>query len=157
MTSARLALAGILAALLTVLGGGAAQAYPDPTITINDGRVVGGTDYEFTAEAGGVSCDFTVTYLGESVTGSGSSFSGSFATPVVDQERDDTVTVECVYDGGEAQAAATVTLLPVGGEVTPAVANGALPDAGGSNLWILLVGGALVLIGGGTFVVARRR
>lgn len=157
MTSARLAIAGILAALFTVLGAGAAQAYPDPTITINDGRLVGGNQYEFTAQGGGVSCTWTVTYRGESVSGSGTTFSGSFTTPAVDRERDDTVTATCVYDGGVANASATVTLLPLGGDVTPTAANGMLPNAGGSNLWILVVGGALVLIGGGAFVVARRR
>lgn len=35
MTSARLAIAGVLAALFTVLGAGTAQAYPDPTIKIS--------------------------------------------------------------------------------------------------------------------------
>ena len=157
MTSARLAIAGILAALFTVLGAGAAQAYPDPTITINDGRLVGGNEYEFTAQGGGVSCEWTVTYLGQTRTGSGTSFSGSFTTPAVEQQRDNPVTATCVYDGGVANASATVTLLPLGGDVTPAAASGVLPNAGGSNLWILVVGGALVLIGAGTFVLARRR
>lgn len=157
MTSARLALAGILAALFTVLGAGAAQAYPDFTVTINGDRLVGGETFEFTAQSGGVDCAWTVTYLGETVSGTGTTFSGSFPTPVVNQERDNPVTADCVADPGQANASATVTLLPVGGDVAPAAANGILPGAGGSNLWILVVGGALVLIGGGTFVMARRR
>lgn len=169
MTSARLAIAGVLAALFTVLGAGAAQAYPDPTITINGGRLVGGGTFEFTAQSGGVACDtFTVTYRGETRTGSGTTFSGSFTTPRVTTITDTTVSATCRYSGSVASASAVVTLLPVGADLAPAAVDtgsntpsgalsGILPNTGGSSLWILVVGGALVLIGGGTFVVARRR
>lgn len=175
MTSARLAIAGVLAALFTVLGAGAAQAYPDPTITINGGRLVGGGTFEFTAQSGGVVCDtFTVTYRGETRTGSGTTFSGSFTTPPVTKITDTTVSATCQYvsvgatGGAVASASAVVTLLPVGADLAPAAVDtgsntpsgalsGILPNTGGSSLWILVVGGALVLIGGGTFVVARRR
>jgi len=50
---------------------------------------------------------------------------------------------------------ATVTLLPKGG-----VANeddGVLPNTGGSNLWLLVLGGVLVLGGGGVAYASRRR
>jgi LPXTG-motif cell wall-anchored protein len=56
----------------------------------------------------------------------------------------------------EASASAVVTLLPRGAAV-PAADNGALPDTGGSNLWILVAGGGLLLVGGGLTYVARRR
>ena len=187
MNSARLAVVGILAALFTVLGAGAAQAYPDPTVTINGARLVGGNTFEFSAQSSGVDCAWSVEYLGETKTGSGTSLSGSFGTPPVDEITDTTITATCLYEvSGTANPAsatvtsdvaqaspaafaaaqasasdsATVTLLPLGGDVTPAASGdsgGILPSTGGSSLWILVVGGALVLIGGGAFVVARRR
>jgi LPXTG-motif cell wall-anchored protein len=51
-----------------------------------------------------------------------------------------------------ASASATVTLLPVGSDD-----GGALPDTGGSNLSLILLGGGLVLVGGGVTYMARRR
>ncbi len=53
-----------------------------------------------------------------------------------------------------ASASATITLLPKGGDKND---DGALPDTGGSNLWILVLGGALIVAGGGVTYVARRR
>ncbi len=50
---------------------------------------------------------------------------------------------------------ANVTLLPKGGADNND--DGALPDTGGSNLWILVLGGALVVAGGGITYAARRR
>jgi len=50
---------------------------------------------------------------------------------------------------------ANVTLLPKGGVDNND--DGALPDTGGSNLWILVLGGALVVAGGGVTYAARRR
>lgn len=51
---------------------------------------------------------------------------------------------------------AKVTLLPKGG-VADEGADDGLPDTGGSNLWILVLGGALVVAGGGITYAARRR
>ncbi len=50
---------------------------------------------------------------------------------------------------------ANVTLLPKG--VASTTTMTALPDTGGSNLWILVLGGALVVAGGGVTYAARRR
>lgn len=167
MNTARTALAGVLAALFTVLGATAAQAYPDPTvkITVGDARFVGGLPLDYTADSGGVECAWTVTFNGKSQVGSGTSFSGTFSTPKVDKVTKKTITARCAYDASGASAAAvasdsaTVTLLPEGtdddGDTT--TDNGALPDTGGSNLWILIVGGVLVVIGGGAVVASRRQ
>jgi LPXTG-motif cell wall-anchored protein len=56
----------------------------------------------------------------------------------------------------EASASAVVTLLPRGAAAAPDN-NGALPNTGGSSLWILIVGAGLVLVGGGLAYAARRR
>lgn len=110
-----------------------------------------------------------MTFNGETQTGSGTTFSGTFSTPKVSAITPLPISATCTYDNFDSTGAvsdavasdsATVTLLPVGVDVTPAAAGdagGFLPSTGGSSLWILVVGGALVLIGGGTFVVARRR
>lgn len=50
-----------------------------------------------------------------------------------------------------------VTLLPKGASVGDADDNGVLPNTGGSNLWILVLGGALVAGGAGVTYAARRR
>ncbi|MEJ7635976.1 LPXTG cell wall anchor domain-containing protein [Aeromicrobium sp.] len=54
------------------------------------------------------------------------------------------------------KVSANVTLLPRG--TSPAAADdGLLPNTGGSNLWILMLGGALVLGGAGATYAARHR
>jgi hypothetical protein len=68
-------------------------------------------------------------------------------------------------DPGTATAvdSTVVTVVPTGGTVAtvatvePSGVNSLLPGAGGSRLWILVVGGVLVLIGVGTVVATRRR
>jgi len=55
-----------------------------------------------------------------------------------------------------ADASATITLLPKKG-VDDNNSGSDLPDTGGSNLWILVLGGALVVAGGGVTYAARRR
>lgn len=118
--------------------------------------------------------------------GSGKSLSGSYKTKVVSKTFKSPITATCVYDDGvpavsakivtgndvtpalysgsastlqaatqDASASATVTLLPRGGDDEDD--NGALPDTGGSNLWILVLGAGLVLAGGGALYASRRR
>jgi LPXTG-motif cell wall-anchored protein len=55
-----------------------------------------------------------------------------------------------------ASASATITLLPQGVE-DEGDEDGALPNTGGSNVWLLALGGALVVAGGSVTYVARRR
>ncbi|MDR7085940.1 LPXTG-motif cell wall-anchored protein [Aeromicrobium panaciterrae] len=132
----------------------------DWTITYNDGRAPGEPAVQ---------------------QGSGTSFSGSYKTKVVTKKFKSPITATCEYDDGqtastddattapafystgsgastlqaaiqEASASATVTLLPLGGDD-----SGSLPDTGGSNLSLILLGGGLVLVGGGVTYMARRR
>ena len=166
MNAARIALAGALAALFTFVSAGVAQAYPDPTITIDlsDARFVGGLDFDYTVTSSDVDCEWAVTYGGETQEGDGTSISGTFGTPKVSAEKDTTLTATCTYDdtaevspSAVASGTATVTLLPQGVDTNDQSSNGVLPDTGGSNLWILVAGAALVLGGGGAVVASRRR
>ncbi|MET1061697.1 MAG: LPXTG cell wall anchor domain-containing protein, partial [Aeromicrobium sp.] len=158
------AAAALVAGAATLLSSGAAQAYPDSpnvVITIPDSVIYGGDTFDYAASAD-VECDWTVTYEqsvgAKTQTGSGDAISGTFDTKVVSKTYKSPVTALCKYDDDaqEASASAVVTLLPRGAAV-PAADNGALPDTGGSNLWILVVGGGLLLVGGGLTYVARRR
>lgn len=119
-------------------------------------------------------------------TGSGTSISGTYDTKVVQSKFKSPLVAECSYDDGtgpasvsaevgttepaffstadgastlqtaiqQASASATITLLPEGGGDGD---GGALPDTGGSNLSLILLGGGLLLVGGGVTYMARRR
>lgn len=52
---------------------------------------------------------------------------------------------------------ADITLLPKGADTDDPGNNGALPNTGGSNLWILVLGGVLLVGGGGVIFASRRR
>lgn len=178
MKTIRLVAAASIAAAITLLSSGAAQAYPDApnvTISIPDDTLVGGNVFTFTAKAD-VDCDWTITYAkaeGQSPTqtGSGKSLSGSYDTPVVSSTERSPLVASCKYDDGvpattavsparlqTASASAVVTLLPRGsGDDDKGDDNSVLPDTGGSNLWIFVLGGALVVVGGGTLYASRRR
>ncbi len=188
----RLIAAAVIAGAATLLSAGSANAgYADPpiTITVDDNILVGGNVFTYTADAGSVECDWTITYNegrapGEPAvqTGSGTSKSGSYDTKVVSKVFKSKIKAVCEYDDGqtasaevattapafystgsgastlqtaiqEASASATVTLLPRGSDGD----GGSLPDTGGSNLSLILLGGGLVLVGGGVTYMARRR
>jgi LPXTG-motif cell wall-anchored protein len=174
MMKFRLIAAAVIAGAATLLSSGAANAgYPVPpiTITIDDNILVGGNTFHYTADAGDVECDWTITYdegrapgVDAVQTGSGTSISGSYKTKVVSKKFKSPITAECQYETGEgdeitasavatASASATITLLPKGSGDD----GGALPDTGGSNLSLILLGGGLVLVGGGVTYMARRR
>ena len=187
MFKLRLAAAAAIACAMTLLSSGA-QAYPDCgiSLTLNDSTLVGGKTFSFTADAGDVDCDWTVTYRGKTKTGSGTSISGSYSTPVVSKKTTTKITASCEHELEDSSAAAssasastvtpafysaqssavlpaatavcpvsaTVTLLPVG---VADEGENALPDTGGSKLWLLAVGGALVVGGAGVTYAARRR
>jgi LPXTG-motif cell wall-anchored protein len=119
-------------------------------------------------------------------TGTGKTIKGTYDTKVVSKTFRSPIKATCIYDDKSpvstkvvtsndvtpafystsqgvqtlqavtqtASVSATVTLLPKGGVGDD---NGALPDTGGSNLWIFVLGGALVVAGGGVTYVARRR
>jgi LPXTG-motif cell wall-anchored protein len=187
MFKLRLVAAAAIACAVTLLSSGA-QAYPDCGITLklNDATLVGGNSFSFKADAGEVDCNWTVTYRGKTKTGSGTSISGSYSTPVVTKKTTNKITASCEHELVESSSApaadsassvtpafysaqssaavpavtrvcpisATVTLLPKGGVDD---GNGSLPNTGGSNLWLLVLGGALVVGGGGVTYAARRR
>ncbi|WP_162891326.1 LPXTG cell wall anchor domain-containing protein [Aeromicrobium sp. A1-2] len=183
-----------IAGAVTLLTSSVAQAYPDCGIalSLNNSTLEGGQSFKYTADAGTVDCDWTVTYAGKSKTGSGTSISGSFGTEVVTKKTTSKITASCEHATGVAPASAptqssdakpafystgssavlqaaddtvdyptstcpvsaTVTLLPKG--VSDA-GDGILPNTGGSSLWILLAGGALIMAGGGVTLASRRR
>ncbi|MEV7398565.1 LPXTG cell wall anchor domain-containing protein [Aeromicrobium sp. NPDC092404] len=188
MFKLRLVAAAAIACAVTLLSSGA-QAYPDCgiSLTLNDSTLVGGKSFSFTADAGEVDCDWTVTYRGKTKTGSGTSISGSYSTPVVSKKTTTKITAACEHEISDASASsasastvtpafysaersavlpaattvcpvsANVTLLPEGVAPDDAEDDGALPDTGGSNIWLLVLGGALVVVGGSVTYVARRR
>lgn len=185
MKKFRLVAAATIAGVVTLLSSGVAQAYPDCGIDLqlNDATLVGGGSFNFTADAGAVDCAWVVTYRGKTKSGDGTSFSGSFSTPVVTKKTTSTIKADCTWDDGAVSSSsaaassvspafystapasnvqaivrtcsttATVTLLPKGGSDD----GSSLPNTGGSNLSLLLLGGGLLLAGGGVTYVARRR
>jgi LPXTG-motif cell wall-anchored protein len=186
MFKLRLAAAAGIACAVTLLSSGA-QAYPDCGIalSLNDATLVGGKTFSYTADAGEVDCTWTVTYRGKTKTGKGTSISGSFSTPEVTKKTTSKIVASCEHVIGASTApaspsndvtpafystqsaavqpaaqtavcpvSAVVTLLPQG---VAAEDNGALPDTGGSNLWLLVMGGALVVGGAGVTYASRRR
>jgi LPXTG-motif cell wall-anchored protein len=183
MNKLRLIAAVFIAGAFTMLSSGAAQAYPpndvEVIIHIPDSTLIGGKTVHFTATTNtpGLNCAWTVKLsngaaagVNDTLTGNGTSFSGSYKTKVVSHIEPHPLTATCAYDAATiassatphasavtpqtASASAVVTLLPLGGGGD---GNGALPNTGGSNLWILVLGGALLVGGGAVFVVARSR
>jgi LPXTG-motif cell wall-anchored protein len=199
MNKLRLIAAVVIAGAFTLLSSGAAQAYPpndvNVIITIPSATLVGGNTVHFTAttDTPGLNCAWTVKLsngvaagVNDTVTGNGTSFSGSFKTKSVSATEAHPLTATCAYDDADVvnapishsnavtsavftssnsgstllaapqtvSASATVTLLPTGGDNND---NGALPDTGGSNLWILILGGVLVVGGGAAVLTARSR
>ncbi|WP_082582317.1 LPXTG cell wall anchor domain-containing protein [Aeromicrobium sp. Root236] len=120
-------------------------------------------------------------------TGTGTSLTGTYDTKVVSKIFKSPIKALCKYDDNvpavsakvvtsnqvspafystsaaktlpaaiqNASASATITLLPLGGVDNGD--DGALPNTGGSNAWILVLGAALVAAGGSITYVARRR
>lgn len=185
----RLVAAAAIAGVITLLSSGAQAAlYPDCgiTLTLNNSTVVGGEKFSFTADAGDVECDWTVTYAGKTKTGSGTSLSGTFSTKKVSEKTTTKITAKCVhevnsslssstastdvtpafYSSGSTQTlqsadrtcpvSADVTLLPKGAAPDDEE-DGVLPDTGGANFWLLVIGGVLVLGGAGITYASRRR
>ncbi len=183
------ALAALIGALATlVLPASTAHAYPDPTITIEipGDLLYGGDDVTISASAS-VSCEtWTMVYLGQTATGSGTSITNTFDTPVVQEIRRDPVTVTCVYDetaiqqssapvgSGTASAteaafalpglasvsrSATVTLLPRGAGDGDGDDDGGLAGVlpdTGGASFWLLLAGAALVVVGGGVALRRR-
>ena len=183
MKKFRLIAAASMAAVVTLLSSGAAQAYPDCGInlTLTTTTLVGGKSFGFKADAGAVDCAWQVDYRGQTKLGNGTSFSGSFATPKVSKKTTTTITATYTFDDAKVSAAPAASVVtsafystgsasniqaaqrtcPVSVDVTllpkGADSGASLPNTGGSNLSLLLLGGGLLLVGGGVTYLARRR
>lgn len=174
MKTVRLALAAAVVAFIAMVAPSPAQAYPVVTVTVSEATVIGGHHIHITAtvDPSSINCDWTLTFLGDTRTGSGSSISETFSTPVVNHVEHHDAVATCSYtpSGAEVQSQATATgvgtqtLLPRhrhhhhgddgdgDGE-----GGGILPNTGGERLLWLLIGGMLVVVGGGVVVASRRR
>jgi LPXTG-motif cell wall-anchored protein len=171
--------ASVLASL--AVASGAQAAYQDPAIVVNvsDSTPVEGTNINVSASAA-ADCEWAVSFDGTVEEGTGTAITASFTAPNVDQRTDYPLVVRCQYDDtapvvGPADSASalatpaaiqtttrtvTITVLPKGDDgVSDADESeaGALPNTGGSNAQLLLIGGGLVVAGVGITVAARRR
>jgi len=164
------ALAALAAMFALVFAGGAAQAYPDNTLTIHVSAttVTSGHSFTFSASAP-ASCSWTASFNGDTKHGSGKSFSGSFTTPSVTKKTVINLTITC--DTGNARVSGhagnalaihtavttrsiPITVVPKGGNNS---SNGGLPNTGGPSMMILLGGLVLVVAGGGAIAYGRKR
>lgn len=118
MKNLRLVAAMSLAAVMSALPVGSAQAYPDsPNIVISlpSAELVGGATVSFSASTD-VDCEWSVTYregraAGEPATqtATGKSISGSFKTKKVSETFRSPITASCGYDATPPSAAGTVS------------------------------------------------
>jgi LPXTG-motif cell wall-anchored protein len=99
-----LAVAAALVASFTVLASSPAQAqdYSNVTVTVSERTVVGGNDIliEATVDPSSTECEWELSFMGETVTGSGNSISETFETPEVDSEEEHFAVAICTYDDG---------------------------------------------------------
>lgn len=182
MRMTRLAVATTVAGLITLFSASTAHAvdYAEPEIgttggSAADGVVAPGEEFTLTGDFGGVECDpWVAEFVGDTQTGSGTTYSVSFTAPTEPGDYD--IVFTCTYDEpAELSASGVEAFTPFNvteeiGRVTITVEGAdagdsgagagddsdALPDTGGSNLLLIAGGAALVLAGSG-LVVARRR
>jgi LPXTG-motif cell wall-anchored protein len=182
MKTVRLALAtAVVAAAALFAATSPAQAAYSAIIelTVSPNPLVGGGNITATATTQPTTdCDeISITYEGETVTGTGSTLTHVFDTKVVDKVTETLATATCIYDDDQFKTAAAggalklgsvlvadtqethdsviVTLLPKSGEKPDD--GGILPNTGGERLAWLVIGGLLVLVGGGVVIASRRR
>ncbi len=189
MKKTRLAIVALLAGLVTLVAA-PAQAYPDPEFSFSggsglDGVVAPGASFTLSGDFGGVDCTWTASFVGQSASGKGTTFSFTFKAPTKPGKYTGQLT--CAYDDGttpQASAATgsddvtnvsfsaaglgevpqsdatpftiTVAGAGAGDDAGNSDSNGVLPNTGGSNLWLLVAGGALLIAGSGVLVARRR-
>lgn len=181
MRKTRLALAAAAAGLLAAFTATPAMAvdYSEPVLSsltgsAADGVVAPGEEFTLAGDFGGVECDpWVATFEGDSITGSGTTFSVTFTAPTTPGTYP--LTIVCTYDdAAQSQASGASSIIPFEAE-TPLTlnivvqgdggddngsdngsSNGALPDTGGSNL-LLIAGGAALVVAGAGVLAARRR
>ena len=180
MKTLRLTLVALTAGLVTLIAPTAAQAvdYTAPVVNVTggsgaDGVVAPGEEFTINGDFGGTECNpWTAAFEGQGADGSGTTFSVTFTAP--EEEGTYFINMTCTYeDAAETSSSAAKTvffqaeaqLAPIrivvgdgagAGTGDATDQSGLLPDTGGSNLMLLVAGGALVLAGAG-LVAARRR
>lgn len=168
--------AALLAGIAVLFAAGSAQAYPDTTITITVGSNVvpaGGT-VTFTVTSP-VPCSWVASFNGERRTGSGTSFSSSFAAPKPVNTTVFYLTITCNTGSARVSGHAgnaiavpraivtrrvpiTVKGTSTGSNTSNGSGNGSgLPNTGGPDIGILGGAVALILAGAGTVAYNRRR
>ena len=125
----KLAAATAVASLVALVPASSAfAAYEDPAIDVevHPTTLVGGGSISGTATSNGVDCAWTVTFLDQIETGTGTEIDFTFDTPEVDEETEEDVTVRCVYDDENIPQAApeqagTVNVQPASYSTTSAM------------------------------------
>lgn len=186
MKKTRLAIVALLAGLVTLVASPAQAypdpVFSFTGGTALDGEVAPGASFTISGDFGGVDCTWVATFAGQNVSGKGTTFSATFKAPTTPGSYKGSIV--CAYDDGTTPQAAgsasseavttasysaglgavpqsrtktfTVTVAGAADDADNADSNGVLPNTGGSNLWLLVAGAALVIAGSGA-VVARRR
>lgn len=149
-----------------------------------DGVVAPGATFTLTGDFGGVDCTYTGTFAGQTDgPKQGTTFSVTFKAPTKPGKY--TGSINCSYDDGTTPEAAgsasseaattasysaaslgevpqsaatpfTITVAGAADDADNSDSNGVLPNTGGSNLWLLVAGGALLIAGSGVLVARRR-
>jgi len=138
--------------------GSPAQAYPDPAPTIEiDPEACAGDPVPYWAEAS-VSGDWTVTYKGETATGTGTRVEGTFPSVKSDAGVANRFTATVVTSGGQTLSASTdVVLTACGTSTVDPGDDGSLPKTGSSLTWWWVVLGVALIAVGDAVVRSRRR
>jgi LPXTG-motif cell wall-anchored protein len=106
MKTVRLALAAAVVAFMTVVAPTPAQAYPGVTVTVSEATVVGGNSIEITATVtpSSIDCSWSLTFLGDTRTGTGNSITETFSTPTVSHTEHHEAVATCSFDNGVPSA-----------------------------------------------------
>ena len=140
-----------------------ADTYPDPTISVAvDPDACAGDPLPAIGRAS-VSGRWTVTYAGQSRSGTGRVVRTEFSTAGIQPGAARTATFRLAYDGGTVERPVVVRLVDCTSGVTGAAgagsnagtgSRGLLPDTGGLPIFLLVGALAAVVVGGA--VRARR-
>lgn len=172
-------LAALVSMMSAMLIAGPAQAYPQQAVHIHfhvDHQVVHGGSTVTGFTSADVRCDWTVTFLSQSASGSGKRFRHEFATPKVHKRTVYPMRATCRYTSSQGDpktwtGTIPITVVPTGDPLHQGAAgagvnaappaggalSGLLPNTGGPAFWVLLAGLALLLGGAGVLLSSRRR
>lgn len=167
---ASLVLVALIGVLVSVGFASSAHAYPDAqqNLTVDRQVLYGGESFTASATSN-VTCDWTLEWNGDSRDQTSEDFTTVYEAPVVTEITKIPLNGTCLYDSLEeprlsAKSAAVgtfektimITVLPQSSAVSPPN-DGDLPNTGGPNLWILIVGLASLAAGATVIVTAKRR